>query len=739
MRILLLFICLALLAVPGGANATQPATSSATASQAAPAEPAKATPTIIPGSPLAALTGAAPPSQQDTATPAPFGTSEIGFAITTLLGQEATRTFDDFSEALRRSTRLAPVVKWIKSFPTNSPRRANGLAILSGIAIAILPGIALELLLRFLLRRPAAACARHARAPAPPASGHTPRHPPLLALLRRLGFALLKFCLMLVPLAIFAAIEQFFLSSGLVSARAAHLAIVGIVNAYLVARLTQEVLRLILAPGLPSLRLLRLSTGHANWAMRRALVLIVTIFTAFCLISVAEILGLPKDGADVLIRLAALAVHLEVALGIWQSRKVISRWIAGRPGADGLIAKVRQGFSRIWYIFALFYVLALWVAWAGGVHNALGVLLRAIVVVIAALILGGLAWQGSNKLLARIFPDSSLGGTPSSSLLGRARTYNPLIRFLIRAAIGLLMLMVMLQGWGVDVFSWLLTNPLSRALLNVVTSVLVTVAIAIVLWELVNFQLDRRVDRLNNAGRTRQATRLRTLTPMLRAAFGVVIVLVTLIICLSRIGVNTTGLLAVSSVVGIAVGFGSQKLVQDIITGLFLLFEDAMQVGDVVTLGGMSGTVERLSIRTIRLRGFDGSVNIIPFSSVTTVTNQTRDFSYAQISIMVGYHEDTDRVTHVLKEIGTQMREDPTWGAMMRDDLEIFGLDSFEELGLVFTGRIRTGPGQHWAVRREFYRRVQKRFSEEGIVLPYRHQTLRLERLDPPAGALGPG
>ncbi|WBO58667.1 mechanosensitive ion channel [Acidocella sp. MX-AZ03] len=213
-----------------------------------------------------------------------------------------------------------------------------------------------------------------------------------------------------------------------------------------------------------------------------------------------------------------------------------------------------------------------------------------------------------------------------------------------------------------DAFGWLLTNNISRALLSAGFSVLVTVAIAIVLWEAINYQLDARIERLNNAGKTRQASRLRTLLPMLRAAIGIVLVLVALIICLSRIGVNTTGLLAVSSVVGIAVGFGSQKLVQDIITGLFLLFEDAMQVGDVVTLGGMSGTVERLSLRTIRLRGGDGSVNIIPFSSVTTVTNQTRDFSYAQISVMVSYDEDIERVSALLKEIGAKMRAEAAWG-----------------------------------------------------------------------------
>ena len=760
MRFLLLFTLLALLP-PGPGHAAQPgaslpaAVAPALAPAAAPA--AKAAPTIIPGSPLAALTGAGAQTPPETQAPAPFGTNELGFALTAVLGHEATRTFDDFTDALRRSTRLTPVVSWLRGFSNAPQRRANGWAVLSGIGLAFLPGIALDFATLFLLRRPMALCARYSmprggeylpqpdhEAPAQPggkaeppagATAHETRarqRVSLRASFRRLGFALLRFGLALLPLAVFAVTEQLFLSSGVVGQRPAHLAVVGIANGYLIVRLARELLQFLLAPGAPSLRLFRLSTQYAAWAMRRAMVVVVTIFIFFCLISVAEILGLPKEGAGALVRLAALVVHLEVALGIWQSRRVISRWIAGRPGAEGFIAGVRQRFAKVWYVFALFYVLALWVAWAGGVQNALGVLLRAILVVFAALILGRLAWTGSNTLLTRIFPDSAAPERGPASFLVRARSYNPLIRFLVRAAIALLVLLTMLQGWGLNAYAWLLENTISLALLSVVSSVVITVAIAIAIWEFTNFQIDHRVDKLNNAGRTRQAARLRTLSPMLRAGFGTIIVVVTLIVCLSRIGVNTTGLLAVSSVVGIAVGFGSQKLVQDIITGLFLLFEDAMQVGDVVTLGGMSGTVERLSIRTIRLRGGDGSVNIIPFSSVTTVTNQTRDFSYAQISIMVDYHEDAEHVTSTLKEIGAKMRKEPTWGAMMRDDLQLYGLDSFDELGLVFTGQIRTGPGQHWAVRREFYGRVQKRFTAAGIKLAHRQQSFQLDL--PPGG-----
>jgi small conductance mechanosensitive channel len=264
-----------------------------------------------------------------------------------------------------------------------------------------------------------------------------------------------------------------------------------------------------------------------------------------------------------------------------------------------------------------------------------------------------------------------------------------------------------------------MTNELSRSLIAAFIAIIITIALALTAWEMTNYSLNSRIEHLATTGRSRQASRLRTLQPMLRATVGTIIFLGAGLICLGKIGVNLVPLLAVSGVAGIAIGFGSQKLVQDIITGLFLLLEDAMQVGDVVSLAGMSGTVEKLSIRTIRLRGGDGSINIIPFSAVTTVTNMTRDFGYAQITIQVEYDADLDHVYKVLADIGHKMRAEPAWGAMMRDDLQIFGLDQFGASALVITGQIRTGPGQHWAVRREFYARVKRRFAEEHIEMPY--------------------
>jgi small-conductance mechanosensitive channel len=188
---------------------------------------------------------------------------------------------------------------------------------------------------------------------------------------------------------------------------------------------------------------------------------------------------------------------------------------------------------------------------------------------------------------------------------------------------------------------------------------------------------------------------------------------------LSEIGVNIAPLLAGAGVIGLAIGFGSQKLVQDIITGLFLLLENAMQVGDVVSLGGLSGTVENLSIRTIRLRALDGAVHIVPFSAVTTVTNMTKDFGYALLDVSVGLNEEPDGVIDVVRDVARKMRKEPRWESALRDDLEVMGVEKFIDLAWVLRVRIKTLPGQRWAVARELNKRIKMTFDEKAIESPF--------------------
>jgi small conductance mechanosensitive channel len=155
--------------------------------------------------------------------------------------------------------------------------------------------------------------------------------------------------------------------------------------------------------------------------------------------------------------------------------------------------------------------------------------------------------------------------------------------------------------------------------------------------------------------------------------------------------------------------------------------EDAISVGDVVNVGGQGGVVEALSIRSIRLRSLDGTVHIIPFSAVTMVSNMTKEFATPVFDVGVAYHEDTDRVIEVLKATAEQMRSEDRWAAVIREPLEILGVDRFADSAVVIRARFRTNAGSQWSVAREFNRRYKKAFDAAGIEIPFPYRTVVLK------------
>ncbi len=221
-----------------------------------------------------------------------------------------------------------------------------------------------------------------------------------------------------------------------------------------------------------------------------------------------------------------------------------------------------------------------------------------------------------------------------------------------------------------------------------------------------------------------RAARLRTLLPLMRKALLAVLTVIVALIVLAEIGVNIGPLLAGAGIVGLAVGFGAQTLVKDIITGAFMLIEDALAVGDVVTVAGIGGLVEDMSIRSIRLRDLSGNVHTIPFSSVDTVTNMTKDFSYYLLDIAVAYREDTDEVARVCCGIVEEMRGEDDFAALILEPLEVLGVDQFADSAVILKARIKTKPIKQWVVGREFNRRLKKRFDAMGIEIPFPHRTL---------------
>ena len=250
---------------------------------------------------------------------------------------------------------------------------------------------------------------------------------------------------------------------------------------------------------------------------------------------------------------------------------------------------------------------------------------------------------------------------------------------------------------------------------------------AVVVWELASNAIERYLQRSGRDGNAVQhSARIRTLLPLLRKALFVFLSIMVVMITLSELGIDIAPLLAGAGVVGLAIGFGAQKLVQDVITGVFMLVEDALAVGDVVNVAGIGGVVEDMSIRSIRLRDLAGSVHTVPFSSVGTVTNLTKDFSYYVLDIGVSYREDVEEVTQVCRDIVEEMRADPRFAADILEPLEVFGIDQFLESAVLVKARIKTRPIQQWAVGREFNSRMKNRFDEQGIEMPFPHRTIYL-------------
>ena len=273
-------------------------------------------------------------------------------------------------------------------------------------------------------------------------------------------------------------------------------------------------------------------------------------------------------------------------------------------------------------------------------------------------------------------------------------------------------------------FVWLSSEP-AQVLGATAMRILGIVALSLAAWELASLFMEAYLNNQEPRGRRRVRTaRAQTLLSVARKALAVALISVATLLILSELGVNIAPLLATAGVLGLAVGFGSQKLVQDVITGAFILLEDLFAVGDVIKVGDTAGLVEAVSIRNVRLRDLAGTVHTIPFSAISTVSNLTKEFSCYVFDVGVAYREDVDQVMDVLREIGEELQADEKFATLILQPLEVFGVDAFGDSAVIIKARIKTLPIQQWTVGREFNRRLKKRFDALDIEIPFPHQTI---------------
>ena len=626
-----------------------------------------------------------------------------GARIISGLSEKAREAGRQAIAATETLSQLPQMVAWIQSQAKDPGARALWLSLVLKITVIIALGVAAGRLSAYFLGRPRRSLESRESA----------------TVLARALFLVARTVLDLAPVAAFAAAAYVAVSVIQLQPQA-HLVALTVINAYLISSGVLVLARMILVPAAPSLRLIAIGGETANylyiWARRLTGVGVYGYF----LIEAALLLGLPAGGHAGLLRVLALLLAVMAVVFIFQNRVPVAGWIAGEARGGSL----RERLADIWHVLAALYVAGIFVVWALGVEGGFEYMARATIATLLILAAARLGLAGMSRAVRRGFSVGADLKARFPSLEARANRYVPTLHRVGQTLIAVLAVLALFQAWGVDAFGWLAT-PFGERLMGSAFSIAAVLAVSLGAWEAVSSGIERYLEKTDSEGNAvERGERAKTLLPLLRKVAMVVLSVLVMLVVLSELGVEIGPLLAGAGVLGLAFGFGAQTLVKDVITGLFIIVEGTISVGDWVEVGGHEGTVESLSIRTIRLRDSAANVHTVPFSDVGTVLNYTKDYSYAVLNIGVAYRENVDEVMSVIEGIGAEMREDKELSRDILEPIDVQGLNSLDDSAVVIRARIKTKPGKQWSMRRAFNRRMKNRFDELGIEIPFPQTTV---------------
>ncbi|MBV0910929.1 mechanosensitive ion channel domain-containing protein [Anianabacter salinae] len=491
-------------------------------------------------------------------------------------------------------------------------------------------------------------------------------------------------------------------------------------NAFLLVEMAKVGVRLLFSPATEKLRILPLADGAARYLSGRINIILSVL-------GYGQLLVIPILNQNVsfaagrsVSAILALAVLIYLVGLVLHKRQAVTEWLLGDEEAKPKRNSLKT-LARSWHLFALAYLLVMFfiVMTQPGpqVFTAIFNSFKVAGVIVLGIIV-------SNAMTKAIKSGFSLPSGLHQRLPLLEVRLNQFVRRALTAlrvviVIAVALIAADLLGF-LDVGGWFETDLGLRASGMVVSVTLILLG-AFAVWLALSSWVDYR---LNPDFGSAPSSREKTLLTLLRNAATIALVIVTLMFVLAEIGLNIGPLLASAGVLGLAIGFGAQKMVQDIITGVFIQFENAMNVGDVVTVGGTTGTVEKLTIRSVSLRDLQGSYHIIPFSSVDMVTNYMRDFAYCVADMGVAYREDVGEVKQAMFDAFEELRGDEAVGPNIIAEMEWFGLNSFGDSAIVLRSRIKTKPGAQWGVGRAYNAICKRIFDERGIEIPFPYQTI---------------
>ncbi len=545
--------------------------------------------------------------------------------------------------------------------------------------------------------------------------------------LDRLGYLTVRLGLDLVGLAIFAAtiLGLFFLLYQ--GHEPSRLLIMTLLSGVLVVRATSIVSRFVFAPYASHLRIAPFDDAVAL-RIHRWILLATTVGTFALLICMLMLqLGLPIVQHDLVTNLVGVLLVAIIIAATLDVRRPVATALQGQVEGDGAWARFLRALASLWAVAFIAYVLFLFVL---AVYTGLDDQLQGGFPGIQSLLIV-LALPLADFIL-RALLDHRFGDDEATE---KVRPGSAIPVFKRAARVLLIILAVFLIGrvWGVNFFD-LGRQGIGEELMRAIIDIALIILVAYVVWGVIKAAVARYVP--NEAageeagpadeGGAGNASRVATILPLIMRFVQITLVVIVVLILLSSLGVDIGPLLAGAGVVGLAIGFGAQALVRDIVSGIFFLLDDAFRKGEYVDIGSVKGTVEQIHIRSLVLRHHLGALHTVPFGEIRHLTNYSRDWVIMKMEFRVPTDTDANQVKKIFKVIGAEMLEHPVLGPDFMEPFKSQGVKSIEDSAMIIRGKFMARPGKQFMIRKELYNRVQKAFQENGIPFAHRKVTVEL-------------
>ncbi len=496
-------------------------------------------------------------------------------------------------------------------------------------------------------------------------------------------------------------------------------------NAFVLTHLLVIAVRFVFAERRPALRLLPIKTETARFWSYRFIHMVLWLGYGVMLVVPIANLGISFAVGNTIRFLLVVGVAVYSLWLIHHQTRPVRRGM--KEYAGKMSSEIGQRFvkalARSWHIAAYAYVLLVFFIWLSRPLEAFAIVMRA--TILSGLIIAGgfvVSLYMTRMISGGIrVPEELREKLPA--LQGRLNAFIPRILKVIRFFVFIACDLLLLDVWGLVSFSSWLVSDTGSGIMSRYFSAGIVLLVSFVIWLAVMSWVDLRLRE--HAGYVVTA-RVRTLFQLFRNAFTVVIIVMAALLALSEVGIDIGPLIAGAGVVGLAISFGAQTLVKDIITGAFIQIENAINEGDVVTVGGITGVVERLTVRSVRLRDLDGTTHIVPFSSVDMVSNFMREFSYHVALVGVSYDTDIKTAKAAMEEAFDRLRKGGYDGQIL-GDLEMHGVTEFADSSVNIRARIKTTPGDQWSTGRAYNEFIKEVFDEWGIEIPFPQRDLHLK------------